>query len=163
MTRKINTADKHFSLCVRLRSDWNCDACEKNFAHEKHRLQCSHFITAARWTIRYHPLNVFAHCVGCHQKLGGGRWGGGNVAEFARHYDIMYGSDNREVMRIMSHRTFYDSKKYYKDICTYFLKTSQWMQAERDGGATGRLEFERFTGCDLLNDIEREARNAIHI
>ena len=103
---KRTPADQWFSKCVRIRTNWTCEYCNINFEHDKGSLHCSHYISRAHHITRYNPINAMAHCQRCHEQLGGGRWGGGNIAEFAHHYDEIHGPKNREKIRKISHYPF---------------------------------------------------------
>src|SRR5690349_13419351 len=66
--------DYWFSLCVRQRANWHCECCGnyyepwigKNGEPANPGLHCSHYIGRANYATRFEPLNVFAHCYGCH-------------------------------------------------------------------------------------------------
>ena len=69
---KITPADEAFSLCVRERAGWCCEKCGTHYPEGKRGgLHCSHFHGRANWSVRFDPLNAFAHCFGCHMYFEG--------------------------------------------------------------------------------------------
>lgn len=72
--------DYWFSLCVRERAGWKCQACGKPYPPVTSEntglpgnpgLHCSHYIGRANYSLRFDPLNADAHCYGCHAKFEG--------------------------------------------------------------------------------------------
>lgn len=155
MALKRTQADKYFSDCVRLRSNWHCEYCGQSMEHNKQNLECSHFISRGYNIIRYNPFNAFAHCHQCHEKLGGGRWGGGNVAEFADHYDQVFSQGMREYLRLLSKHPFPKHQHYVKEISDHYRKQKKIMIEKRAAGETDRLPFEAYTN-PILDGIKRE-------
>jgi uncharacterized CHY-type Zn-finger protein len=68
---KTSQADKWFSLCIRSRANWKCEACGRQYKQGDLGLHCSHFIGRGHYATRFEPLNAFAHCYGCHSKFEG--------------------------------------------------------------------------------------------
>jgi len=149
---KRTPADSYFSKCVRARANWTCEYCGIDLTNDRGRLHCSHFISRSYHATRYHPLNAFAHCSGCHQKLGGGRWGGGNVAEFAAHYDDVYGSENRELMRALSKLTFLKHKHHVKPIADHYRLIYRDMEQRRRDGEDCRIEFDEYPELTTMSN-----------
>lgn len=85
MALKRDKHDAVFSELVRERTNWQCDYCGKYFHHDHGNLHCSHFKSRRHKATRYHPFNAFAHCAGCHRKLGEDPY------EFTMHANITYG------------------------------------------------------------------------
>lgn len=150
MAVKRTTADKWFSKCVRIRANWTCEYCNIDYSHDKGYLHCSHYISRSYKAVRYHPDNAFAHCMQCHEKLGGGRWGGGNHAEFAHHYDEVHGSYKREVMRRLSKYPFPHHNKHLSDISNFYREAYQEMEQMRADGYDGPVEFEFYDGSQEM-------------
>ncbi len=143
-------ADIWFSKCVRMRVNWTCEKCGINLEHFKAGLDCSHFISRKYQSVRYHPKNAFAHCKGCHQTLGGGRWGGGNVAEFAHHYDSVFSEKGREIVRLLSKWVFNGYKNHIKEMSKHFKGEFDRMHDMRMSGVTERIEFKPYLGAEEL-------------
>jgi hypothetical protein len=143
-------ADKWFSRCVRQRANWTCQKCNVSFEHDKGYLDCSHFISRKYKATRYHPLAALAHCKSCHQELGGGRWGGGNIAEFAAHYDSIFGEQMRESMRRLSKCSFRKHDLHIPGMSKHY-------QAELKSMEKGEKEdFDFYTGSLELNALAKE-------
>lgn len=85
MALKRDKHDAVFSELVRERTNWQCDYCGNYFHHDHGNLHCSHFKSRRHKATRYHPFNAFAHCAGCHRKLGEDPY------EFTMHANITYG------------------------------------------------------------------------
>lgn len=85
MALKRDKHDAVFSELVRERTNWQCDYCGNYFHHNHGNLHCSHFKSRRHKATRYHPFNAFAHCAGCHRKLGEDPY------EFTMHANITYG------------------------------------------------------------------------
>ena len=66
---KRDKIDIILSQLVRERTNWDCECCGTNFAHDKQKLHCSHFQKRSKLPTRYHPLDCMAHCMSCHSKL----------------------------------------------------------------------------------------------
>ena len=156
MAIKKTQGDNWFSKCVRIRANWNCEYCGNNFENDKGMLHCSHFISRGYLATRYHPFNALSHCHSCHDKLGGGRWGGGNVAEFAAHYDQVFSEQARELVRRLSQCQFRKHKLYIPEIASHYRKIYKEMDQMRMDGNQNRIEFEFFTGSLELNALVKE-------
>ena len=66
---RIDPADKYFSLYIRYRDNWLCQRCLTQYAPVTNALHASHFWGRARESTRFDPVNVAAHCHGCHSFL----------------------------------------------------------------------------------------------
>lgn len=154
---KKTAADTWFSKCVRMRTNWVCEYCSGDFKHEKSYLHCSHFVTRGKHSVRYNPLNAFAHCQTCHAKLGGDRWGGGNVAEFTHHYDSIHSAADRELIRVLSSHPFPKHKHHIKQIAAHYREQYKAMEAARENcDDNERVEFDPYFGSLELNAIARD-------
>jgi len=160
---KRTPADTWFSKAIRIRNNHICEYCKTDMSHDLANLHCSHFISRGYLATRYNPSNAFAHCHKCHDKLGGGRFGGGNFAEFAQHYDDVFGAQEREYIRRLSRTEFRKHKSYIKEISAHYRKEFRRMEALRESGETGRIEFEKYANIELLaieNQIRGEIKHA---
>ena len=79
---KRNSADAHFSRCIRMASTingelrpWHCQLCETDYTDRNRQgIQCSHFIGRGinglhgtyGWAVRFDPLNALSLCSSCH-------------------------------------------------------------------------------------------------
>lgn len=162
MAVKRTTVDKYFSKCIRLRANWICEYCEMDFSHDIGSLHCSHFVSRNNKIVRFNPSNAFAHCYKCHEQLGGGRWGGGNIAEFANHYDAVHGADQRELIRTLSSYPYPRFKRHEKAMAKYYREIMYDMETMRNNGECGRIEFDMYEGCEEINELTEKLRNALH-
>lgn len=153
MAIKRTPADSWFSKCVRIRNNWICEYCNVSYEHDRSYVHCSHYVSRSNRSTRYHPDNAFCHCVRCHEILGGGRWGGGNHAEFAYHYDEVFGSEKREFIRRLSKYPFPYHNKHIKPIASYYRQIYQEIEEMRNDGEDCRIEFECYDGSSELNAL----------
>ncbi len=137
MNIRRDKRDKLFSLLIRERANNTCERC-KTYYPEGNRsgLECSHFFTRSRKSIRWHPLNAAAHCTGCHTRLGG------NPLEFADWIHTYLGKQQRAILRARNGQLLRLKKHDLADIHANLKASWQDMQARREAGETGRLEFE---------------------
>jgi hypothetical protein len=82
-------------------------------------------------------MNAFAHCFGCHQKLGSNpndfqRWALNALGEGA--IDIL--QEKRENISLAK-----DYKKNLKDVAKHYKEQFELIQAAREEGNDGRIEF----------------------
>jgi hypothetical protein len=63
---KISKADKLFSKCVRERAAWCCERCYLDCISDKGYLDCSHFHSRAKKSVRFDLDNAAALCKACH-------------------------------------------------------------------------------------------------
>jgi len=161
MELKKTPADHWFSKCVRERSNWICEYCEIDLSNDKAKLDCSHFVSRGKLSTRYHPLNAMALCKSCHNELGGGRWGGGNVAEHCALYDEVFSEGDREVIRLLSWVQFRKHQMHLKDISAHYRSQHREMERIRKDGYIERLEFEIYLGNQELYDKEAEIRREV--
>jgi hypothetical protein len=83
--------------------------------------------------------------------LAGGKWRGGNIAEFTDHYDSIF--DNREFIRLLSKQQFRKHQLYIKDISRYYREIYKDMERLRGEGEQGRIDFDFYDGHFELNKI----------
>jgi len=134
---KITAADKFFSKCVRSRTNWCCEACGTQYEEGSQGLHCSHYFGRRAYAVRFDPMNAFAHCFGCHQKLGSNpndfqRWALNALGEGA--IDIL--QEKRENISLAK-----DYKKNLKDVAKHYKEQFELIQAARKEGNDGRIEF----------------------
>lgn len=67
MKIRVDKLDILFSKFIRLRAGGRCEYCVKAFK----RLECSHFHSRRKRSVRYDPDNAACLCFSCHQYLGG--------------------------------------------------------------------------------------------
>ncbi len=132
---KRDKYDLLFSWLVRERADWNCEYCNRNFRHDPHGLHCSHLFGRRAQSVRLHPQNAFAHCMGRHRELGE------NPVDFAEWAKGQLGEQRYNVVWIQANKptkfTAYDREIMHK----HYLSERRRLLAMRKQGVTGRLEF----------------------
>ena len=132
---KRDPRDIHFSNLVRCRAEWTCERCGKNLEHNTQGLDCSHLFGRRRRSVRWHPLNAVAHCTGCHSALGE------NPREFSRWIIDYMGSEKADYLEGLANTIVKWNKKDLEQIRIELRDAWKLMQRERNGGRTGRIEF----------------------
>lgn len=140
--------DFYFSLCVRERADWTCQRCGKFYAPWESTkgypanpgLHCSHYIGRANYATRFDPMNVDAHCYGCHAKFEGNPhifrdWKREQL--WPELYDILIEKSNNIMLGKQARQEKQAIAEHYK---TQF----EIMQTMRSKGALGRLNFQGY-------------------
>lgn len=132
--------DDAFSKCIRLRSDYVCERCEKDYKDNPGSLHASHFFGRRRLSTRFDPHNAASHCVTCHQYLGE------NPIKFAKwiesyvcfHYGELAYADlvqrQSEIVKL--------SKVQRKELTQRLRASQSFMEQQRREGVEGRIDFE---------------------
>lgn len=137
MKIKRDKRDILFSKLVRERANNTCECCDTYYPEgNRSGLECSHFFTRSRKSIRWHPLNAAAHCTGCHSHLGG------NPIEFANWILSHLTPKDYLLLTALAGRIVPLKKHDLDDIHANLKASWEDMQARRASGETGRLEFE---------------------
>lgn len=139
---KTTSADTWFSRCVRMRANWTCEDCGTKYGPSDSGLQNSHFHGRGNYSVRFDPLNGFAACTSCHYKQEGNpheftQWVRAQIGDGA--YDLLLEKKNnidigREARRDVA-------KKGPKLIAEHYRNEYRRMEALREAGETGRIEF----------------------
>ena len=66
------------------------------------------------------------------------------MAEFTAHYDDVYGSENRELMRLMSKMPFLKHKHHIKPMSDWYRPIFRDMERRREQGEDSRIEFDEY-------------------
>lgn len=149
--KKIRRLDPDFwfSLCVRERADWTCQACGKRYEPIYSErtglpgniaLHCSHYIGRANYAVRFDPMNADAHCYGCHSKFEGNPhnfmvWKSEKLG--TNLYDMLIEkSNNIELGR--------QGRKEKQEIAEHYKAEFFRMQELRRSGAMGRINFQGY-------------------
>ena len=147
---KITAADKWFSKCVRERNNWTCEYAGTVFGEgqihcKANGLECSHFYTRGNWSVRFEPLNAFAHSTGSHFHLGG------NPSEFKEwvmerlgpDYDVLVEMSN-DINRARECRRANKGRGKNNALATHYRLEFDRMREMRNDGFEGRIEFTGF-------------------
>jgi hypothetical protein len=65
----IHDYDRQFSRLIRTRANWICTRCQRRFALDRSKLQCSHFHSRRLKSVRFDSENADALCWRCHHHL----------------------------------------------------------------------------------------------
>ena len=139
--------DQWFSLCVRERAGWTCQACGKHYEPwistkglpANPGLHCSHYVGRANYATRFDPLNVDAHCYGCHAKFEGNPhifmlW---KSEQLGSIYDVLIEKSNN----IMLGKT---ARREKQEIAKHYKAEFERMQDLRSKGVIGRINFQGY-------------------
>jgi len=130
---KRNPLDVDFSKLVRLRSNYTCEHCGKRNVSAQ-GLDCSHLWGRKRRSVRWHPSNAAAHCMGCHAYLGA------NPILFAAWIKKHLG-DQHERIRDQAQAITHWKKADLAEIRAQLKSELKRVQKMRDEGHEGRIEF----------------------
>ena len=133
---KVFAADSAFSKCVRERAGWRCEKCSAQHDKSSTGLHNSHHFSRGNWSVRFDPANGEALCYGCHSHYGGTEE---RMREVMTEHEI-------DLLREKKHDTglgkLYRKTKGKGEIAKHFRDELARMEAMRDHGDTGRIEFE---------------------
>ena len=134
---KRDKYDVIFSDLVRIRANWTCEMCSKEYPDPSTRggLHCSHFYGRRHQATRYHPDNAFSLCFGCHRKVEEDpplhkEWAQNQLGE--GRYNLLAERKNSIKKWLKGEKD--DMQKFYKE---QFKKIKEC----RDNGECGRIEF----------------------
>ena len=132
---KRDKYDALFSFLVRERANWKCEYCLRDFRHDPHSLHCSHVFGRRKQSVRCHPDNAMAHCIGCHRILGE------NPVEFARFVMETLGEQRYERLKVLANKPTKFTKADKELIHKHYLAEKAGMVKMREEGFQGRIEF----------------------
>lgn len=132
---KRDKLDAVFSDLVRERADWTCEYCGRNYSDRRQGLHCSHLFGRRHKSTRHHPDNAFAHCYGCHQRLGA------NPAVFVRWAESRLGLTRFEWLMERHQQIVTRTKAEQAELYQHLKSERKRILNMRAQGVTGRLEF----------------------
>ena len=140
---KRDAADSWFSKCVRERTNYTCEVCHKQYERSSTGLHCSHYHGRSNKSVRWHGDNAFAHCFGCHQKMGA------NPHEFQLWTENILGSGRYDLLTERKNDTNL-GKQLHKDnkaglIAKHYKEQHGIMSEKRADGETMYLDFEDYS------------------
>lgn len=139
MKLKRTQGDKWFSDCIRMSVNWVCECCGTDYSHKPQALDCSHFYSRANYSLRFFPMNAFAHCMGCHSKLGG------NPALFMKFVTRELGAHGVSMLESLSNDVDLGraARKADKngEISLHYRTEFREMEAERKKGNASKIIF----------------------
>lgn len=136
MSIKITPADRWFSMCIREAADWTCECCGKKYEERSMGLHCSHYFGRRNKALRFCPDNAFAHCFGCHQKLGS------NPDDFQRWMLNKVGEGVMDILREKRNDIGLAKSinKNLKDVAKHYRQEHARLQQLRMDGDVGILD-----------------------
>lgn len=135
---KLKPEDVWFSKCVRQRTLWTCECCEKQYEEGSQGLHCSHFFSRTKRSTRWFPLNAAAHCMGCHTFLGG------NPYNFNTWMQNHIGEVDYLRLVLLSNEIAKFTPKDRRAISLHYKQTFEWMKTQNPQlqiGGKPRIEF----------------------
>lgn len=152
MALLITPADKWFSLCVRERANWRCERCGRITPDDKRMgLHCSHWIGRGSWSVRFHPLNAFAHCYGCHAYFEG------RPASFSDWVGSLIGENGAASLVRLGHRPARGLRKAIKELSAFYRAEHRKQLEQRKAGNSGYLQFGLAPRCPDIELIDWSA------
>ena len=135
---KIDKRDRVFSLLVRERAGWVCEACGKHYEPGSQGLHCSHLVSRRYQSTRHHPLAAAAHCFACHQRLGG------NPLDFSDWIRDHLGAEKTAELMALKNTLCKRSKTEKEEQYQHLKKQYNIILEKRKQGETGRIEFDAY-------------------
>mgnify|MGYP005734453887 CR=1 FL=1 len=149
MSLKRSPADDAFSKCVRAAVDYKCQKCGKQYDKSSTGLHCSHNFSRGHRTIRWCKENALSLCCSCHQWFGGnpadsGKWFGGNPADSGKWLEDFIGVGTVDILREKMRSKVVVKKIEEKDIAKHYREQLKLIQARREVGECGYIDFESY-------------------
>ena len=133
---KRTPLDAVFSDLVRERADWTCQCCGKHYPDRKGSgLHASHYFGRRGKSTRWFGDNVYAHCFGCHQKLGS------SPHEFRSFVFEQLGEDRYDALVLRANKPRKYSKAEQKEMQAHFKAQLEHLRKRRREGEIGVIEF----------------------
>ena len=135
---KIYAADTHFSKCVRERTNWECEKCNRSFIDHTVGLQCSHIVPREVYRTRFSGLNAQALCSTCH------KWWHNRPHDSGLWIENLLGAGYMEILREQSRLGIKVPKSTWKDVAKHYREQHKIMLEKRKTGAMGIVDFESY-------------------
>jgi len=129
MAIKRDKKDIKFSNLIRMAANWTCQRCGTYYPEGRRGgLDCSHFFSRTKRSVRWHPWNAAAHCRGCHQYLGD------NPIIFTRWIQEYLGADKYGKLKVLQNRTVHWKNYEMECINNHLAKELKIMEGRRFDG-----------------------------
>ena len=136
MAIKRDKLDAAFSDLVRERADWTCECCSKHFPERKGAgLHASHYWGRKNQATRFCGINTFAHCFGCHQKLGS------KPHEFREWVFNELGEKLYDELTLKANSVCKRTKAEKEDMLKHFRQEKKEIEQKRMDGWVGYIDF----------------------
>lgn len=148
---KRNIADKHFSDCVRKRSNWHCQRCGKDKSEKPQGLQCSHLIGRGHYGTRYDPECALALCSACHMYVTSHPVA--HIQLWREFYGSVYGRDSSDAaLNALLQRSACKERATYarantKAIADYYREVAKLLDKEIEEDKGGDQDIYHFDSC----------------
>lgn len=133
-------ADDWFSKCIRIRSNYICESCGRQYESNSMGLHCSHYFGRRAYSVRFDPANAFAHCYGCHQRLGS------NPDDFRNWVLGQLGEGRLQLLRERREDNDFAKsvRKNINDVSKHYRDEYRRIESLRSDGEIGRIEIEAY-------------------
>ena len=136
MALKRDKLDAIISDLVRERAEWTCEKCNKQFPEgSRQGLHASHLFSRGNKSTRWHPDNLFAHCFGCHHRLGS------NPVDFYDWARAQLGDGCFDNLRVRAKAPRKYTKVEREEMYRHYKEQYEQMRYKRMAGVVGRIEF----------------------
>ena len=145
MKIKKKKHDTIFSMLIRERANYCCEACGVNKRNDSSTLDCAHIMSRRSVGLRWHPSNAIALCRSCHMfytehPFDWNDWCIENL-----------GGDFMGELRLVSNQTVKWLPKVREDIYNHMKAEFKRMEERRNNHPAKRLDFVEH---DVMHDFE---------
>lgn len=130
---KVSSADSYFSKCIRAAHGNTCEWCGKVGL-----MDCSHVFSRRHRTIRWDKLNANCLCKGCHRK-----WHE-SPANSMQWFEAEFGIGRIDILREKMRSRMVVKTIEEKDIAKHYREQLKLIQASREAGECGYIDFESY-------------------
>jgi len=123
---KRDEADRWFSKVVRLRVNWRCEHCQKQYDESSTGLHCAHIYGRANKAVRWDLDNAVSLCYACHQKFGA------NPLDFHAWLHIEHGPGHMELLNEKRRAIFKTTAQMRKEIAAHYRQEYRRMTETGD-------------------------------
>ena len=114
MAIKRDAADKWFSDVVRLKANWSCECCDKQFFGPHSGLHCAHIYGRANKAVRWSLDNAVSLCFYCHRTFTE------NPLEFRDWLYGYLGEGHMELLTEKKNQQFKTTQKIRSEIAAHY-------------------------------------------
>ena len=119
---KRDAADSWFSKCIRLRAEWRCESCHKQYDSSSTGLHCAHIYGRANKSTRWDEGNALALCYACHQRYTA------NPLDFRAFLERYLGEGHLELLNERRNRIFKTTKAIRDEIAKHYREEFRRME-----------------------------------
>lgn len=130
---KRDSADKHFSDCIRHRAGYQCEHCGKGFSGLVQGFECCHIFGRANKSTRWDTDNAVALCSACHRRFTE------HPLDFHHWLSVYLGEAHLEILREKKNVIFKTTKAIRAEISKHYREEFRRMEAE---GTTDLVSYQ---------------------